>query len=441
MQQNEAFPLNDKKVINGWALFDWANSAFSLVITVAIFPTYFLSVTTEDINILGMEIPNGAVLAYCLSAGYLIIALFSPLLSGIADYGGKKKFFLRGFTYLGATACMLLFFFEGMDQFWLGAIAFIFGLIGFAGGFVFYNSYLPEIVTEDKYDMVSAKGFALGFLGSMILLVINLLMIMKPTWFGIPEGTTLPARISFLMVGLWWLGFSTIPFRRLPDDQPNPERQEHLLKKGMQELRKVWRAVKHQFNTKTFLISFFFYSAGVQTVLYLASAFAEQELHFESQQLISIILLLQLVGIAGAFIFAKLSEWKGNKFSLITMLVIWLLVCLAGYFLTNQTQFYFVAAAVGMAMGGTQSLSRATYSKIIPADAVDLTSYFSFYDVLEKVATVLGTFIFAFVTQLTGSMRLSMLVLAVFFIAGIVSLLLVRITRAQATGDRSMVVE
>ena len=426
MAEQENFPLNDQRVINGWAFFDWANSAFALVITVAIFPIYFASVTDDTVRFLGVSMPNDALFAYALSAAYLIIALFSPLLSGIADYGGRKKYFLKFFTILGATACMTLFFFEGMDQLYLGTIAFVLGMIGFAGGFVFYNSYLPEIVTEDRYDMVSAKGFALGFLGSMILLIINLVIINNPTWFGIPPGSTLPARIAFVMVGVWWLGFSIIPFTRLPSDSKNKP-QEQLFKKGMQELRKVWRAVKGQFHTKSFLISFFFYSAGVQTILYLASTFAEEELAFEPSELIMIILLLQMVGIIGAYLFAKISDWKGNKFSLMLMLFLWLGICAGAYFLTSQFHFYIIASAVGMTMGGTQSLSRATYSKIIPSDAVDLTSYFSFYDVLEKVATVLGTFIFGFVTQVTDSMRNSILILGVFFLIGIIVLSFVKV--------------
>ena len=431
MTDQEKFPLNDKRVINGWAFFDWANSAFALVITVAIFPIYFASVTDDVIDFFGLSIPNSALFAYALSAAYLIIALFSPLLSGIADYGGKKKFFLKSFTILGALSCITLFFFEGMNQIYLGTFAFVFGMIGFAGGFVFYNSYLPEIATEDKYDMVSAKGFALGFLGSMILLIINLVIINNPGWFGIPEGSTLPARIAFVMVGVWWLGFSLIPFSRLPPD-PEDKPQGKLFRKGMEELRKVWSSVKGQFNTKSFLISFFFYSAGVQTVLYLASTFAEKELAFEPSELIMIILLLQLVGIIGAFLFAKVSDWRGNKFSLILMLIIWLSICVGAYFLTSQFHFYIIACAVGMTMGGTQSLSRSTYSKLIPDDTVDLTSYFSFYDVLEKVATVLGTFIFGFVTQITSSMRNSILILAVFFLIGILVLSLVKIERPQA---------
>ena len=429
----EANSLNDKRTVTGWVFFDWANSAFALVITVAIFPIYFEAVTDKTINFLGIPIDHASWVAYSLSIAYLVIAAFSPLLSGIADYGGKKLFFLKFFTYLGAISCLTLFFFKGMDQVALATIAFILGMIGFAGGFVFYNSYLPEIVTEDKYDIVSARGFAMGFLGSMLLLLVCLLMTIFKTDLGFAEDSTLPARISFVLVGIWWLGFSLIPFRRLPPDPKNAP-QKDLFKKGWQELTNVWKAVKVQANTKIFLLSFFCYSAGVQTVLYLASTFAanDDKLNFGQTELISVILLLQMVGIAGAYFFAKVSDWKGNKFSLISMLLIWLIVCVAGYFMDSKLEFYLIASAIGMAMGGTQSLSRSTYSKIIPAETEDTTSYFSFYDVLEKVATVLGTAIFGIVNQITGDMRMSLLALAVFFIIGILSMTRVTVTHAQA---------
>lgn len=427
--------LDDPKVINGWALFDWANSAFALVITVAIFPGYFQIVTTTDtnegiVNVFGLQISNSSLFAFCISMAYFVIALLSPLLSGIADYGGKKKYFLRLFTTLGSLACMSLFLFKGVETLAIGSIGFILGVIGFAGGLVFYNSYLPEIASEPNYDRVSARGFALGYIGSILLLVINLLMISFPTSFGLPEDGTLPARLSFLMVGIWWIGFAQISFRRLPAD-PAGKTKGNLVKRGVDELRKVWRAVKKQHNTKFFLYSFFCYSAGVQTILFLASTFATKELDFAEQELIILVLILQLLAVAGAYLASKLSEWRGNKTSLITMLVIWALICLAAYLVTTKFQFYLVAAGVGTVMGGIQSLSRSTYSKLLPVDTKDTTSYFSFYDVLEKVAIILGTFIFGFFELITGSMRNSVLVLAVFFVVSIVILLRISIRPAK----------
>lgn len=424
MELKDARPttiLNDRKTINAWALFDWANSAFALVITVAIFPAYFTTVTPEIVSVLGIEMSNSTLFAYAISASYLIIALFSPLLSGIADSGGKKKLFLQFFTMIGSFGCISLYFYDFGSPVALGVIGFMLGMIGFAGGLVFYNSYLPEIVTEDRYDSVSARGFSFGYIGSVILLIINLVIIQKPQWFGIAEEGTFAARLSFLMVGIWWIGFSIIPFKFLPAD-PKNKPQSGLLSKGLSELKKVWREVKQRKNIKAFLFSFFCYSAGVQTVLYLASIFAEKELNFDAGKLIQVVLLLQLVAIVGAYLFAKVSKWIGNIASIAIMLLIWVGICVFAYFVQTQAQFYLVAASVGLVMGGIQSLSRSTYSKLIPEGTTDTTSFFSFYDVLEKVAIIVGTFSFGFIEQITGSMRISVLVLALFFILSLLIL-------------------
>ncbi len=431
MNTTNNFPINDKKIINAWAFFDCANSSYALTIAVAIFPAYYTAITDETVRLFGMEISNTSLYAYAISAAYLIIAAFSPLLSGIADYGGKKMFFMRFFTILGSAACVSLFFFESMDQLAFGIISFMLATIGFAGGLVFYNSYLPDIVTEDLYDRVSAKGFSYGYIGSVILLIINLAVIMKPAWFGIAEGNSLATRLAFIMVGLWWIGFAMIPFSRLPKN-PGNKSGNNLLVKGFQELRKVWRVAKKAKNIKTFLLAFFCYSAGVQTVIFLAATFAEKELQFDTAKLIGVILLLQIVAIAGAYFFAKLSDWKGNKFSLISMLLIWISICLSAYFIETDLQFYCIAAAVGIVMGGIQSLSRSTYSKLLPVDTKDTASYFSFYDILEKVAIVLGTFSFGFIEQITGGMRNSMLALAGFFILGLLVLTKVKIQPASS---------
>lgn len=427
MHSSGNFQLNDKKVINGWAFFDWANSAFALVITAAIFPAYYVAVTDDVIPFLGAELSNSALYAYAISFSYFLIAVCSPILSGIADYGGRRKFFLQFFTIMGSVACLTLFFFKGMEQVALGTISFMVALIGFAGGLVFYNAFLPVIVTEDRYDRVSAKGFAFGYIGSVILLVFNLVMIQFHEVFGFPnEG--IPTRVAFLTVGLWWIGFALIPFKRLPSDARQKAKPD-MVKRGFQELRKVWQAVRFQPNTRSFLLSFFAYSAGVQTVLFLAATFAEKELNFETAELIAVILLLQIVAIAGAYLFAWVSEWKGNKVSLISMLVIWMAICTIGYFVQLKVQFYGLAASVGLVMGGIQSMSRSTYSKLIPEGTKDPTSYFSFYDVLEKVAIIIGTFTFGAINQVTGSMRLSLLVLGGFFLIGLLLLMKVKVER------------
>lgn len=418
---------NNRRTINAWAFFDWANSAYALVITVAIFPGYFLAMTNDTVTILGYRMSDSTLYAWSISLAYLVIAALSPLLSGIADYGGHKKRFMRFFTMLGALACMSLLFFTGMKTLWVGVLGFILATIGFAGGIVFYNSYLPLIATEDRYDDVSARGFSFGFIGSVILLVVNLIIITYYDWFGFSDGLR-AVPTAFVMVGLWWIGFSQIPLRRLPADQA-PVSQENLVSKGYQELRKVWQTLRRDRNTLAFLVAFFCYNAGVQAVLFLAATFAEKELQFSSSGLIVLVLILQIVAIGGAWLSARLSRRKGNKFSIMVMLVIWAIICIVGYFVQTGADFYALAAGVGLVMGGIQALSRATYAKFLPEDTPDTASYFSFYDVMDKVSTVAGTFLFGVVEVLTGSMRNSVLSLAVFFVVSLIVLATVTVRR------------
>jgi UMF1 family MFS transporter len=426
------FVLNDRRVINGWAMFDWANSAFALVITVAIFPPYFLEVTDETIHIFGLDVSDSSLYGFAISFAYLLIAAVSPWLSGMADYSGRKMLFLKIFTTIGSIGCLSLLWFHGMSTLWVGVAGFVLAMVGFAGGLVFYNSYLPEIVTEDQYDRVSARGFAFGYIGSVLLLIFNLAMLLKPGFFGLPEEGTLPARIAFFTVGLWWIGFAQIPFRRLPPDLARTRLSARMARQGWKELKKVWQAVRLSPQIKRFLLSFFCYSMGVQTVLYLAGTFASKELQFGTTELIIMVLLLQIVAILGAYVFAWVSDRRGNKLSLAAMLVIWTAICVVAYFVQDKLQFYAVASAVGLVMGGIQSLSRSTYSKLLPSATDDTTSYFSFYDVLEKVAIVLGTFVFGLAELITGDIRNSVLVLGVFFVISLLILMRVRIEHSRA---------
>ncbi len=412
--------LNDKKTIQGWAFFDWANSAYYLVISTAIFPIYFSNVSDAEVPLFGGTISNTALYSFSVSAVYILIAFISPLLSGIADFSGRRMYFLKSFTLAGVIGCISLFFFNSPETMWIGTVAFMLGTIGAAGGLVFYDSYLPLIATEDKFDSVSAKGYAYGYVGSVLLLVFCLLLIQKPEWFYI-SSPTLPSRISFVLVGVWWFSFAQITFKRLPADEP-VKSTENLLMKGWKELMGVWEIIKIDKNIKRFLASYFFYIAGVHTVIYLASIFAAKELGFEDFELIVTILLLQLVAIPGAISFARLSKAKGNKFSLLIQLSIWVIICFGAYLTTQKWEFFLIAALVGMVLGGIQSLSRSTYAKLLEGEVKDTTSFFSFMDVLSKVAIVSGTFIFGLVNSLTGSMRYSVLALALFFITGIVIL-------------------
>jgi UMF1 family MFS transporter len=418
---------NNKKTIRAWAFFDWANSAYNLVITSTIFPAYYVAITNDDktgnhVTFFGHSFVNTALSDYTLATAYLIIALLLPILTSIADYRGNKKIFMQFFTWLGAISCGMLYFFK-FDTLQTSMIFFGLAAIGYSGGFVFYNSYLPEIASLDMQDRVSAKGFTYGYIGSVILQLICFAFVLKPEWFGIVDKS-FPARLSFLLVGIWWIGFAYIPFIVLPKGSPNAKsHHKNLIRGGFIELGKVWQQVKHMPVLKRYLPAFFFYSMGVQTIMLVATSFGAKELKMETSSLIQIILIIQLVAIGGATLMSRLSDKYGNVKVLTYVVLIWIGVCIAAYFTTTSNQFYILAIVVGLVMGGIQSLSRSTYSKFIPQDIPDSASFFSFYDVTEKLAIVGGMFSFGLVDDITNSMRNSALVLCVYFIAGLVLLI------------------
>jgi UMF1 family MFS transporter len=415
----------NKKIINAWALYDWANSVYPLVITSTIFPIYYNAVTTHNgsdiINLFGRHYKNTALYSYALSFSFLLIVILSPMLSGIADYSGNKKKFMQFFCYLGSISCSSLFFFTSIDRLWLGLIALVLATVGFAGSIVFYNAYLPEIADPKDQDKVSAKGFAMGYIGSSLLLIFNLTMVLKPAMYGITD-TSIPARIAFLTVGIWWAGFAQITFKHLPNNVYNRKVRGNVLLKGYKELQKVWREVKRTKRVKTFLWSFFFFNIGVQTVMYVAALFGDKELKMDSGQLIITVLIIQFVAIAGAYLFSALSKKKGNSYALIIAIIIWIAVCIGAYFVYTAQGFYVIAFVVGLVMGGIQSLSRSTYSKLLP-ETKDHASYFSFFDVCDKLGIVLGTLMYGLIEELTGSMRYSIIVLTLFFVIGLFLLL------------------
>jgi UMF1 family MFS transporter len=429
--------LNNKKVIRAWCMFDWANSVYSLVITTAIFPIYYNAVTTVNgndiVSFFGFEIVNSVLYSYSLSFSFLVVAAVLPLLTGIADASGKKKSFMKLFTYTGGLACIALFWFTG-DNVEFGIIAAVVASISFSASLVFYNSFLPEIVSFDKYDKVSAQGFSYGYAGSVILLIFSLVMIQQPQLFGVSQG--LATKISFLLVGLWWIGFAQYSFYHLPDNPYNKTAASGYLLSGYKEIKKVFLSLKGLPNLKIFLLSFFFYNTGVQTVIYLATLFADKELKMESGELIMTILIIQLVAIVGSYLFARLSDFKGNKYSLIIMIILWFFVCIGAYFTTVKMEFFAIAAVVGIVLGGIQALSRATYSKLLPADTTDHASYFSFYDVTFNISIVVGTFAYGLIEYLTGSMRNSALALGAFFLVGLLLLAYSRIPRNLESASR-----
>lgn len=421
---------NDKKVIRSWAFFDWANSAYNLVITSTIFPAYYTIITKTDahgdqVTFFGRTFTNTALSNYALSVAYLIMVILLPILSSMADYRGNKKLFMKMFTYMGGFACIGLYFFK-LETLEFGIICFAIAAMGYVGGVMFNNSYLPEIATADQQDRVSAKGFAYGYIGSVLLQLICFVFVLKPEWFGITD-LSFPPRLSFLLVGLWWIGFAQIPFRKLPAGNLNYKTiNKRVIHSGFEELSKVWKQLKHLPFLKVYLIAFFFYSMGVQTIMLAAAGFGEKTLQLGTENLIKVILIIQLVAILGAIMMSKFAKKIGNVNVLIIVVVIWIGTCFCAYFVTTASQFYGLAAVVGLIMGGIQSLSRSTYSKYLPADTPDTASYFSFYDVTEKMAIVIGLFSFAFIEEVTGSMRNSIIALASFFIIGLVFLLLLK---------------
>jgi UMF1 family MFS transporter len=421
---------NDKKVIRSWAFFDWANSAYNLVITSTIFPAYYTIITTtkedgDQVVFFGHTFTNTALSNYALSFAYLVMVILLPILSSVADYRGNKKVFMQFFTYIGGLACIGLYFFK-LDTLELGIICFVIAAMGYIGGVMFNNSYLPEIATVDQQDRVSAKGYAFGYIGSVLLQIICFVFVLKPGLFGITD-LSLPPRLSFLLVGLWWIGFAQIPFRKLPAGSPNYKAiNKHVVKSGFQELAKVWAHLKHMKFLKTFLTAFFFYSMGVQTIMLAAAGFGEKTLQLGTEKLIIVILIIQLVAILGAMLMSAFAKRVGNVNVLMFVVVIWIGTCFCAYFITTAMQFYGLAAIVGLIMGGIQSLSRSTYSKFLPGNTPDTASYFSFYDVTEKLAIVIGLFSFAFIEEVTGSMRNSIIALASFFVIGLVFLLLLK---------------
>ncbi|HYK76346.1 MAG TPA: MFS transporter [Daejeonella sp.] len=418
---------NNKKTIKAWAMFDWANSAYNLVITSTIFPAYYTIITTtqehgDTVFFFGKRFTNTALSNYALSVAYLLMVFLLPILSSVADFRGNKKTFMKAFTYLGALACAGLFFFKLETLEW-GIICFVLAAIGYIGGVMFNNSYLPEIASVEEQDNVSAKGFAYGYIGSVLLQIICFVFVLKPEFFGITDAS-FPARLSFLLVGIWWVAFAQIPFYALPAGSPNYKSlDKKVIKNGFQELVKVWKQVKELKVLKRFLLAFFLYATGVQTIMLVAAGFGEKILKLGVSKLIAIILIIQLVAILGALVMSYFARKIGNIQILIVTVIVWVGVCISAYFISNEYQFYALAAVVGLVMGGIQSLSRSTYSKFIPEDTPDTASFFSFYDVTEKIAIVIGLASFAYIEELTGSMRNSALTLGLFFLMGLFALI------------------
>ncbi|WP_276391135.1 MFS transporter [Eudoraea chungangensis] len=423
-------PKGSKKLLNAWAFYDWANSVYSLTIVSAIFPIFygalFRVAEIEKVEVFGGEIARAPLISYVTSAAFLFIAIVTPLVSGVADYLGNKKVFMKFFCYLGGVSCIGLYWFS-LENIYLGIICYFFGIVGFWVSFAINNSYLPDIAYPEQQDAISAKGFSLGYIGSVILLLFNLAMVMSPSTFGILDTADNAAEIiamkySFVTVGIWWILFSQYTFFYLPKGRKREGKRENVVLNGFRELKSVWLQLGGEVRLKKYLVAFFVYSMAVQTVMLIAAYFGEEEIQWGSDDertmgLIVSIMLIQLVAILGATLTAKASGRFGNIKTLMFINFLWVIICIYAYFLITPIDFYVAAGFVGLVMGGIQALSRSTYSKYIP-ETKDTASFFSFYDVAEKIGIVIGTFLYAAIIQFTGSMRDATIFLGVFFLLG-----------------------
>ncbi len=430
-----------KKVIRGWAMYDWANSVYNLVITTTFFPIYFIAVTREQfggdmVTFLGLRFVNTSLYDYAIAAAYLFIALLYPVLTSIADTRGNKKAFMKFFCYMGAIGCGLLYFFNGSNL-WLGIICLMMASMGFVGSVVFYNAFLPEIAAPEDQDRVSAKGFSYGYIGSVILQIIGFVLVVLLT------DKMLASRITFLLVGIWWASFAQMTFAVLPETRSTGKISVRIFSESFSAMQVVYQEIRKLPVLKNFLRAFFFYSMGVQTVMLAASIFGAKLLNLPSTKLIITIVLIQLVAIPGAIWMSKLSEKFGNLRVLIGIILFWIFICLAAYYTAYYKEqggnpefgFYGLAIGVGLVMGGIQSLSRSTYSKLMP-ETKDTASYFSYYDFTEKLAIVIGMFSFGLIEEATGSMKNSVLSLIVFFVLGLLWMIRAQSLRSHAIDKR-----
>ena len=415
-----------KKLLNAWAFYDWANSVYTLTIASSIFPIFYSALFASNIkhvNAFGFEFKSTALITFVTAFTFLVVSVMSPLLSGIADYVGNKKSFMKFFCYVGGLGCIGLYWFS-LDHIYMSLLFYFMGLIGYWGSLVFYNSYLPDIAFPEQQDRISARGFSLGYVGSVILLIINLAMVMSQET---GEAKMEMMRWSFVMVGVWWILFSQYTFYILPKGVLNGEKvTRNVILNGFRELRQVWHQLKQNLRLKRYLAAFFVFSMAVQTIMLVAVYFGEEEISWadnseKTMGLIVSILVIQIVAILGAVLTSRASEKFGNIKTLISVNVIWMTMCFAAYFVVTPMQFYITAGVVGLVMGGIQALARSTYSKFLP-ETDDSTSFFSFYDVAEKIGIVIGMVIFASIDQITGSMRNAIVFLFVFFLVGIILL-------------------
>lgn len=410
-------------------MFDWANSAYNLVIVSTVFPLIFKAYIPDGSTFWGLTFKSSdSLYTYAMCISYLIISLITPILSGIADYGGYKKRYMQFFSTMGAISCAALFFFD-KDHQWIGIFGAIIASIGFSGSLVFYNGFLSELVPKRLHDKVSAKGFAYGYLGSSLLLIMVILLnTFKDTFFGVTDADSpIIFKVSFILVGIWWFSWARWTFAVLPKGEKSDLPKKEMMFKGFNELKHVWQQIKELPRLKRFLSSFFVIDLGVQTIVIIAPLFAMKVFDMKGGELVPLVLIMQFLGIAGAAVFSKISKKYGNVVGLSGSTITYLSVCVLACVANQKWMVYVVAGLIGFAMGGIQSLFRSTYSKLLP-ETKDHASFFSFFDITEKLAIVTGTFIYAGVETIASNLnwdfaeRLGVAVLGVFFLLGLVLL-------------------
>jgi UMF1 family MFS transporter len=424
----------DRPELRAWAMYDWAASAMQTTIMVAVFPIYFVKVAGAGL------IESGATqrLATVNSLALVIIALVSPVLGAISDYRGNKKRLLALFMGLGIAAILGMFFIHRGDL-GLASTLFTLSLVGVAGSYVFYEALLPHIARPGEIDRVSTAGYALGYVGGGILLALNLAWIQRPDWFGLPSGpglpehqATLPVRLAFLSVAVWWLIFSVPIFRRVPEPpprlEPDERRGENPVKIAFIRLVETFRELKTYRNAFLMLLAFLIYNDGIQTIIKMATAYGT-ELGIGQSALIGAILLVQFVGIPCSFLFGMLAGRIGAKRALFLGLVLYTVISLLGYFMKTATHFYLLAGLVGMVQGGTQALSRSLFASMIPRHKSG--EFFGFFSVFEKFAGIFGPLIFAGTIAVTGSSRNAILSVILFFAVGALLLWPVNVQEGQ----------
>jgi len=400
-----------RKIIFSWCMYDWANSAFATTIMAAVLPFFYSSVAGASLS----KTTASSYWGYTNTVAMLIVAFSAPLLGALADHGGMKKKFLAGFAALGiiATACLVS---VGSGDWLLASFLYILGMLGFSGGNNFYDSLLPHVAGDEEIDRISSYGYATGYLGGGLLLILNLTMIMRPDLFGIPDAEW-GARYSFLTVALWWALFSVPILKNVPEPPvvPIPGESTHPIRASFQRLSLTFHNLRQYREAFKFLMAFWLYNDGIGTIISMAVIFGA-EINIAREHLIGAILAVQFVGIPFSLLFGNLAGKIGTKRAIFLGLGIYTGISIGGYFIQSALHFWILAILVGFVQGGTQALSRSLFGTLIPKSRS--AEFFSFYDVSSKFAGIIGPSVFAIVGQMTGSSRLSVVALVVFFIGG-----------------------